>query len=236
MTFPFGCQCGADVDPRERQEVVLVDDLALRRDLQDVRPVLVHRERHRAAVVEARVLLEPVDGAPQAVVGRLAVEVGAVRRADLVEQLELRVHLEPPAGFRTSVASQTMNAPTVSSHWGEALVSPPASMNLSWPSRGQRLEWMKRWSELVPLAIRTGDLTEPAVLRAGRPQRDRLARAQDDAGLDLADVVAARPPAAPVPDASSRWPGSRASVERAGAPPEPLCSRTRTSRCGRPRP
>ena len=69
--------------------------------------------------------------------------------------------MKPPLPSRTSVASQTMNAPRVSSHVGLKFVSPPSSRNLSVPPLGQRPEWMKRSSWLFPVSRTTGFMTEP---------------------------------------------------------------------------
>ena len=82
---------------------------------------------------------------------------------------------------------------------------------------------MKRWSELVPLAILNRGLDRPAVLLAGRPQRDRLARPEDDPRLDLADVVA--PPAAAPVAGKFALAGSRASVRAPELPQNHLQSK-----------
>ncbi len=73
------------------------------------------------------------------------------------------LNCEPTFGLEavpTSLASHTISAPTVSLQIGSALVSPPVIMNLSVPLFGQRFEWMKRSSWLVPTASTFGVSTE----------------------------------------------------------------------------
>src|SRR3954471_16465866 len=76
----------------QREEGALLGDLAVGLDLQEAHAVLVLRQRDEAAVLERRVLLEPMDRAAERAGDGLAVGVGPVaRRDDLRERaLELR--------------------------------------------------------------------------------------------------------------------------------------------------
>ena len=79
----------------EREEVAVLGDAAVAADLQEAHAVLVLRDRHEAAVLEGRVLLEPVDeSGPSAARDRLAVGGDAVAgRRHLGDRAVERVRL-----------------------------------------------------------------------------------------------------------------------------------------------
>src|SRR3954451_11613759 len=169
----------------QREEVALLGDLPVGLDLQEAYAVLVLRERDEAAVLERRVLLEPVDRAAERAGDRLAVRVDAVAgRHDLGERaLELlRLPLEHVLG----AVGRELAVVELAAAAEVLLAADEHELVLALARPARRVHELRGVAGVEDLRVRG----RAAVLGVDRDRREGLAGGQQDAGADLADEMA----------------------------------------------